>query len=395
MKDPHPSPLPEYRAREQKLGIPFSHVVINTTILDGKGERMSKSKGNGVDPVEIIESHGADALRFTLTHMATETQDVRLPVKKDAQGRNTSDKFDLGSRFCNKIWQVAQFFVIANLQRIEAEQVDADKWSLADRWIVSRFNSTVKEVDAALAQYRFDQYAKICYDFFYGDFCDWYVEAAKSSLKNPATAGQTANVLAAVLDGSLRLMHPMIPFITETIWQRLNDTRPRRSLPGRLDCPPSKRLILARWPISNEAAIDPRVEADFSRVRETSTALRNLQNEQNRAEINFQLIPNADTNQASIALIQSFTGAKISTVSEPPAGIANHSTPSGQFFFPKVDPSVEQHRLAKRRDELAHQIATLRARLSNQAYTAKAPAHLVKQTRDQLADAQAEMAKLG
>jgi valyl-tRNA synthetase len=235
----------------------------------------------------------------------------------------------------------------------------------------------------------------VCYDFFYGDFCDWYVEAAKPALKTPATAGQTANVLAAVLDGSLRLMHPMIPFITETIWQRLNDVRPQRSLPGHLDCPPSERLILAKWPMHCDVAIDPRIESDFSRVRETSTALRNLQNEQNRAEINFQLIPAADTDQASIALIQSFTGATISTITEPPVGLATQTTPSGQIFFPKVDASAEQERIAKRRDELQHQIATLRARLSNEAYTAKAPAHLVKQTRDQLDHAQAEMAKLG
>jgi valyl-tRNA synthetase len=111
---PHPNPLPEYR--ERGLGIPFHHVAINPTILDGKGERMSKSKGNGVDPVDIIDTHGADALRFTLTTMATETQDVRLPVKKDAQGRNTSDKFDLGRNFCTKLWNAARF-VMTNLDQ--------------------------------------------------------------------------------------------------------------------------------------------------------------------------------------------------------------------------------------------------------------------------------------
>jgi valyl-tRNA synthetase len=376
------------------LGIPFHHVVINTTILDGKGERMSKSKGNGVDPVDVIETHGADALRFTLTHMATETQDVRLPVKKDAQGRNTSDKFDLGSRFCNKIWQVAQFFVIANLENIAAEPVNPEKWSLADRWIVSRFNRTIAEADAALAQYRFDQYAKICYDFFYGDFCDWFVEAAKPALKSPTTAGQTASVLAAVLDGSLRLMHPMIPFITETIWQRLNAVRPDRSLADRLECPPNKRLILAAWPVVSESAIDARAETEFSRIRETSTVIRNLRNEQDKIQVELQLIANTNTKSESIALIQSFTGCKISIVQAAPAGLSSISTPIGELFFPRIDASVEEHRVAKRREALQHQITTLRARLSNESYTAKAPPHLVKQTRDQLAEAQAELAKL-
>src|SRR5438552_14016244 len=153
--------------------IPFHHVAINPLILDGKGERMSKSKGNGVDPVDVIDTHGADALRFTLATMATETQDVRMPVKKDAQGRNTSDKFDLGRNFCNKLWNAARF-VLSNLQALateSAEDTEKDKGinssvhsvssvalSLSDRWIISRFNSTMKEVNDALASYRFDQY---------------------------------------------------------------------------------------------------------------------------------------------------------------------------------------------------------------------------------------------
>jgi valyl-tRNA synthetase len=154
-------------------------------------------------------------------------------------------------------------------------------------------------------------------------------------------------------------------------------------------------LILARWPACSDAAIDARAESDVAKVRQTSTAIRNLQNEHNQTDINFQLIPSADTDSQSIALIESFTG---STITLSPAGVAaglsTMTTPNGQFFFPRVDPSVEQHRVAKRRDELQHQIATLQARLANESYTAKAPAHLVKQTRDQLAQAQAEVAKL-
>jgi len=261
------------------LGIPFHHVAINPTILDGKGERMSKSKGNGVDPVDVIDTHGADALRFTLTMMATETQDVRMPVKKDSQGRNTSDKFDLGSRFCNKIWQVANFFVIANLEKTPPEPANSSKWTPADKWIISRFNRAVAEVDAALAAYRFDQYAKICYDFFYGDFCDWYVEASKLALKqDPSRAGQTANILAAILDGSLRLMHPMIPFVTETIWQRLNEIRPQRGIPG-VECAANELLIKAEWPAVITSLISDRDESIFTKLQHIVTAIRNLRSE--------------------------------------------------------------------------------------------------------------------
>jgi len=149
--------VPSSLARD--LGLPFSHVSINPTILDGKGERMSKSKGNGVDPVDIIDTHGADALRFTLTQMATETQDARLPVKRDAKGRNTSDKFDVGRNFCNKIWNATRF-ALSNLATIPAEPVDESKWTIPDRWILSRLMRTIKEADEAIAEYRFDVYAK-------------------------------------------------------------------------------------------------------------------------------------------------------------------------------------------------------------------------------------------
>ena len=145
-----------------------------------------------------------------------------MPVEHDpTTGKNTSPKFDLGRNFCNKLWNAARFAMMHLEQAGPADTaVDETKLSMADRWIVSRFNRTVAECNDALANYRFDQYAKACYDFFWRDFCDWYVEAIKPAMKDPERAAQTANVLAAVLDGSLRLLHPMIPFITETIWQR-------------------------------------------------------------------------------------------------------------------------------------------------------------------------------
>src|SRR5262249_31438911 len=138
---------------------------------------------------------------------------------------------------------------IAN-RKSQIANVDETQWSMADRWIVSRFNRTVDEANQALAAYRFDLYAKSCYDFFWRDLCDWYIEAIKPDLKDPNRAPTVAHVLAATLDGALRLMHPIIPFITETIWWKLNETRPHRGLPGRLDCgdAPSKRLIKAPWP---------------------------------------------------------------------------------------------------------------------------------------------------
>ncbi len=252
-------------ASNSDSGIPFHHVAINPTILDGKGERMSKSKGNGVDPVDIIDTHGADALRFTLTTMATETQDVRMPVKKDAQGRNTSDKFDLGRNFCTKLWNAAKF-VLRSLEQSTGDIASATPGAsanqdavaegnlpggtLADRWIVSRFNRAVEDSNVALAVYRFDQYARACYDFFWRDFCDWYLEAAKSALKDPDRSAATAAVLSRMLDSLLRLMHPMIPFITERLWWNLH---------------PGTKLISAAWPAGGP--IDTDAEQVFAPCR--------------------------------------------------------------------------------------------------------------------------------
>ena len=200
--------------------------------------------------------------------MSTETQDVRMPVKKDAQGRNTSEKFDLGRNFCNKLWNAARF-ALANLQTIAPQPPEPARWSLAERWIISRLGTTIAQVNTGLEEYRFDAYAKLLYDFFWRDFCDWYVEIIKPALKDPAHQPQTANILAAILDAGLRLMHPMIPFITETIWPRLNEVRPSRTLPGLLDLPQSDLLITASWP---EFTAGPKlfggVESEFAILQE-------------------------------------------------------------------------------------------------------------------------------
>jgi valyl-tRNA synthetase len=404
LRNPLPNPPPEYREREKEkaLGIPFAHVAINPTILDGKGERMSKSKGNGVDPVDIIDTHGADALRFTLTQMATETQDVRMPVKKDAQGRNTSDKFDVGKHFCNKIWQVSQHFVMANLEKIAPEEPDETKWSLADRWIVSRFNRTVEIANSALENYRFDQYAKGCYDFFWGDFCDWYVEASKPALRDPNRAGQTATILASVLDGALRLMHPMIPFITEVLFWRLNELRPTRGLPARLECQPSRRLIKAAWPLA--ANPDAEAEKTFRKLQDLIAAIRNVRTQYGvplKQSVTVSISAPDDSsrmindNRKLIELLATCSIKETRPNLPPPAGSTHVTAAECDLYFENlVDPEAEKHLKAKKIAELEKQIAAMKGRLANESYISKAPPQLVQQTTQQLSDAEAELAKL-
>ena len=386
--------------------VPFRHVAINPTILDGRGERMSKSKGNGVDPVDIIDTHGADALRFALTHMATETQDVRLPVKKDAQGRNSSERFDLGRNFCTKLWNAARF-ALSNVEQTTglaasagSIAVDPKAWSLPDRWILSRFTRTVQDADAALKIYRFDQYAKACYDFLWRDFCDWYVEATKPALKDPARAAQTAQVLAAVLDGTLRLMHPMIPFITETIWWKLNEVCPARGLPGHLVCPPSPRLIWAKWPTPN--GTDEAAEQTFGQLQEIITAVRNLRNEHKADPKKPVTVSIAGperaiaANRELIELLAVCTIARVEpNLSAPPHAARASAAGCDVYVEGLIDPAAEGQRMAKQREQWQNKITALQARLANPSYADKAPPKLVQQTRDELATAEAELAKLG
>jgi valyl-tRNA synthetase len=274
---------------------------------------------------------------------------------------------------------------------------------MADRWIVSRLNRTVAEADEMLRVYRFDQYAKSAYDFFWNDFCGWYVEASKPALRDPARAGQTANILAAVLDGSLRLLHPVMPFITETIWWRLNEARPGdRGLPGRIDAPPSRRLIKAKWPTVGSFA--EAAEHIFPKLQDVIATIRNVRNQykadpKKRITVSIQA-PGDSSRQINDAreMIELLATCTLKDVRPdlPPVERAARTQAAGCEIYLEglVDEAAEGQRVSKRTEELTKQEAALLGRLSKESYTQKAPPHLVQQTRDQLAEVQAELKKL-
>ena len=231
--------------------VPFRDVYIHPIIQDGKGRRMSKSAGNGVDPVDIMEIHGADALRFTLAAGATETQDLRIPVEplKLPDGRviNTSERFEQGRNFANKFWNAARL-TLMNLEGYTPAALDPQSLAIEDRWILDRLDCTIEEVTSDFDQFQFAEAARRLRDFTWGDFCDWYLEFVKGRLRDAEARPDAQRVLAAVLDALCRLLHPIIPFVTEQVWQGLNALAPERGL-SRSE-PAAESICIAPWPRS-------------------------------------------------------------------------------------------------------------------------------------------------
>ncbi len=254
--------------------LPFGDVFIHAMIQDGEGRKMSKSLGNGVDPLDIIHSHGADAMRFTLASMTTQTQDVRMPVEKDpATGRNTSPKFDNGRNFSNKIWQASTGLAIPNLEGYEPQALQYASLPLEDRWILSRLQTAIQTIDAALSGFQFADASQECYRFFWNELCDWYLEMVKPRLRGEPPVKRVAQqVLAWVLDQSLRLLHPFMPFLTEALWKRLDEAAPQRGIEQ--PCVQGKALIRAAWPKANAAWQSSGVETQMARLQEIIRAVR-------------------------------------------------------------------------------------------------------------------------
>ena len=318
--------------------------------------------------------------------------------------RMTSKRFDEGRNFCTKLWNAGKF-ALGNIQSAGmvasatmsapgSNMVAEATMPLTDRWIVSRFNRAVDDSNAALAAYRFDQYARACYDFFWRDFCDWYVEAAKPAMKDPARSAQTASVLATVLDGALRLMHPMIPFITERLWWQLNLIRPERGTP------PSEKLVLAKWPAGGP--IDSTTEEAFGKLQEIIAAVRNVRNEykiNKSVTVSFAASGElAGQIQSNRELIETLAVCSINLIQEnllAPKNSARASAAGIDVFVENViDPDAEKIRVAKQIESLTQKITAMKARLANPSYADKAPPHLVQQTRDELAALEAELKKL-
>jgi len=279
--------------------VPFQHVYIHAVIQDGQGKRMSKSAGNGVDPLDIIDAYGADALRFTLAQLATETQDIRIPVKPtqlpDGRTVNTSEKFELGRNLVTKLWQAANGFVIPTCRdlRIEAEDKRGStalhtsrppgEMPLFEKWIRVKLLACIAEVDRRMERYEFSAAVDAVRSFFWNDLCDWYIEEVKSHLRDAPASGRSIEeadaekndvkiTLLQVFDIVLCLFHPAMPFVTEAIWKLLRSEIPRhfeliwpddRPLPAE-----APMLIAMPWPRAAGASWLAEVAAQTAAERE-------------------------------------------------------------------------------------------------------------------------------
>ncbi len=397
-----------YLLADQNPGpAPFKDVFIHAMIQDGEGRKMSKSLGNGVDPLDIIESHGADAMRFTLCQMTTQTQDVRMPVEKDPKtGKNTSPKFDIGRNLCNKLWNAARF-ALTMLERHPVQgsgsgafPIDPQQLSLADRWMLSRLTAATAAIDNAVRNYQFKDFADALYDLLWRDFCDWYLESIKPTL---ATDPNQPAVLRLVLDAILRLMHPVTPFITEALHERVS-ALPIKPIEGFAfaETKSTATLCQSGWPEPDGTLRDEVAETAFGRVQALVTAIREVRASK-QVPPKRQIILHASEDLARditrwSPLVETLAGVSKVTAEAAPANSAAIAFEGAEHrlsdLTDAVDTGAEKERLMTELGAIEKSINALEGRLANPGYAERAPAHLVQQTRDELAGKQRDAAAI-
>ncbi len=369
--------------------VPFKDVVIHPVIQDGNGKRMSKSAGNGIDPVDIIDLYGADALRFTLASAATETQDLRMPVEAttlpDGRSVNTSERFEQGRTFPNKFWNASRFAMM-NLEGYEPGPIEVEALPIEDRWILGELARVAADATADLDAFHFADATKRLRDFTWNDFCDWYVEFLKARLKEPEARPTAQKVLAAVLDGLCRLLHPIMPFVTEAVWQALGTVAPSRGFPS--PKPAEESVCIAEWP-SYPMSPDDEPAAVVGLWREVVSAIRNLKAEKNlpkEAQVHPILVAKgraADRLRSGGSLIAGLAGATSLTIAEEaerPGESASAILAEVEVILPLeglIDKKAETARLKKQLTDLDKQLGAIRAKLGNESFVARAPAEVV------------------
>jgi valyl-tRNA synthetase len=377
--------------------IPFKDVYIHAMIQDGEGRKMSKSLGNGIDPLVVINSHGADAMRFTLASMTTQTQDIRMPVVlmtlPDGRQENTSPKFDVGRNFCNKLWNASRF-AIMNLEGIDPAKFEPSRMDITDRWILSRLAKTISDVTQSLDEFNFSESLSALYKFFWNDFCDWYLEWIKPRMQNGENKPIAQNVLAFVLDQTLRLLHPFVPFITEGIFQKLNEIAPYRGLTGIADVECAKALVIAEWPNALESLVNEDIEKQISLVQIPVRAYRDMKNKYGisnsvlvsaSANVSAEVADVLAANSDLICRLACLKDFKVGADIRKPSGAAVSVVEGMSFYMhDTVDLQTERTRFEKQRQETEKAKKAVEAKLANKDFLSKAKPQVVAQAKEKL-----------
>ncbi len=416
-----------------KPQVPFKTVYVTGLIRDEQGNKMSKSKGNVLDPLDMIdgidlealvekrtgnmmqpqlaakiekstrkefadgiEAHGTDALRFTLAAMASTGRDINWDMKR----------LDGYRSFCNKIWNASRYVLMNTEEQDCGPQSPNGKadgemqLSLADRWIVGLFNQTVKAFDEHMENYRFDLAANTLYEFTWNQFCDWYLELTKPVLQNGTEAEQrgTRHTLVTVLEAMQRLLHPMMPYLTETIWQRV---KPLAGVEG-------DTLMLAEFPVYQADKVDEAAMADLEWVKQVIVAVRNIRAELNIApskplnallrSVSAQDKARVEANQTFFATLAKLESMTILADGETAPMSTTQLVGEMELLIPMaglIDVAAEMARIDKQLEKLVGEAKRIEGKLNNQGFVAKAPEAVIEKERAKLAEFQRDMDKLG
>jgi valyl-tRNA synthetase len=402
--------------------VPFRHVYINAIVRDAEGEKMSKSKGNTIDPLDLIDgasldellkkstvgllrgdhkerieryvkSHypngipafGADAMRFTFASLATFSITLNFDLGRCEGYRN----------FCNKLWNAARFVLMnAEGKDCGVDESKPVKLSFIDRWIISQLQRVEAEVAQGFAEYRFDNVAASIYSFVWDEYCDWYVELAKLQLQSPDEAVQrgTRRTLVRVLETALRLLHPITPFITEELWQKVAPFAGKKGA----------TVMLQPYPKSQPEKIDEGAERDMAVLKEWTVAARNLRSEAKippgeKLPLYTTVAP--PVGDVETVLVSTQALARLSEIRQVPT-LPDSTAPVAVLgearimLYKEVDPALEAERISKEIARLGGEIARSKAKLSNASFVERAPAQVVGQERKRLADSEQNLLKL-
>lgn len=370
-----------FSALEHTGVVPFKTVFIHGLVRDEQGRKMSKSLGNGIDPLQIVEKYGADALRFTLASGVSSGNDMRFSEEKVTASRN----------FANKLWNASRFVLLNRPEELENSL--PTKLQIEDKWVLTLLNQLVKEVTANIEQFEISVATQKIYDFIWNVFCDWYIELCKPRL-NGEDSANASRVLTFVLSTSLQLLHPFMPFITEEIWHAV--------MPG------EKSIMISSWPLYHEQLNFGKEKEDFEKIIEAIKAVRSV-----RAEMN--VIPSRKTAMRiytkneklfkdSEAFFQKLAGAEsLEVLNLPNSEIPSEShlvqvaTDSARIFIPLedlIDLEKEKARLNKEKENCEKELMRLKGKLSNQGFLSKAPEAVVQAEREKEEKAKQRLEKI-